>query len=156
MKQATERKVNEIAARAHDLESCYKRELLALKSKTASDEDRLVPRVSGIVIREGRWLLKIAQKFIDRHDIKLTDQQAKIIDEATEFFDDLGDSHSDEVMKNDFIYRVRAEFILHLKRLSGLIIAFDTSVKAQIAQIAMEEGGDDAEIEEEINNEMIG
>jgi hypothetical protein len=48
------------------------------------------------------------------------------------------------------------EFILHLKRLAALVISFDAGVKAQIAQIAVEEAGDDAEIEEEINNEMIG
>lgn len=156
MKPATEKKVKEIAGRAKDLEACYKRELLALKSKTATDEDKLVPRVSGIVVREGKWLLKIAQKFVERHELELNEQQVKVVDEATDFFNDLHDSHEDEVMKNDFVYRMPVEFILHLKRLAALILAFDAGVKAKIAQIAVEEAGDDAELEEEINNEMIG
>lgn len=158
MKPATEKKVNEILARAKDLESSYIREIRTLlKKKDYDPEEVEIPRVSAIVIREGNWLLKIVQKFRNRHDLKLKAEEEKLVKDATEFFAEVSEVHSEEVIKNHFIYRLPADFIVHLKRLAKLIIKLDAEVKVQIARIDVDDDiGDDAvAARREIDSEMI-
>jgi hypothetical protein len=156
MKSATEKKVRDIRARAKDLKSCYIREIRNLTSKDADPEDKEVPRVSAIVIREGRWLAKVAKKFIDRHNLELSKEDDGTLTDAILFFDDLAETHSDDVLKNQFIYRVPAEFILHLEKLSVMVLKFDADVKAQIAKIELDDLQEDEELQQEIDAEMIG
>ncbi len=154
MKVATERKVKEIRARAKDLKSSYIREIRNLENKDASPEEKEVSRVSGMVIREGRWLVKIAKKFIDRHELDVDAQDQKALTSADNFFAKLADVHSDEVSKNHFIFALPAEFILHLEYISAMILKFDGQARAQIAQIELDEAGEDDAIQDEIDAEM--
>lgn len=154
MKPVTEKKVKEIAERAKNLKACYIKEIRALEDKDAKAEDTEIPRVSGIVIREGLWLLKIANKFIDRHELQLSEKDTKIVTEAQTFFDDLLETHSDEVRKNDFIYRLPAQFVPHLQKTAAMILKFDAEVKARIAKIEADDADDDEAIQDEIDAEM--
>lgn len=157
MKPATEKKITDIKNRAKSLRSSFIREIEADKDPKADAEDKLVPRVSGIVLREGLWACGIARKFLAKHDgLKPKQEELKALEAAEKFFESHAEIHSEEVRKNDFIFRLPAKFITHLEFAATLVISFDAQVKALIAQIETEEAVDDAELQEEIDAAMIG
>lgn len=174
MRAATEKKVNDIRNRAKSMKASFIEEVRALEDPEATPRDKMIPRVSAIVIREGLFLVKIAKKFLKKHNLKLDEKQKTAIADAEIMFEDLADTYSEDLRKNDFIYRLPVEVIIHLQTLSAMIVSFDADVKAKIAKLEFDDAADDAkldreiaaleghdgqsdeELEQEINSEMIG
>jgi hypothetical protein len=155
VKPATERKVKEVQGRAKSLKSSFIREIEAEKNPQADADDKLVPRVSGIVLREGKFCCKTARRFLEKYEgLKLDGERKKALEAAEKFFEQYAEIHEEEVKKNDFIFRLPARFITHLEFASALVLAFDAEVKAMVAKIELDDAGDDAEVQEEIDAEM--
>ncbi len=158
MKPAVAKKVKEIRNRVRDLKSCFIIQIKAcdLKPEQLKDpEQRLIPRVTGLVIREGVWLCNLAERMFSRHDVTMDAADDAHLKDAQAFFKELSEVHSDEISRNLFIYRVDASFVTHMEHVVLLVIKLDAQIKADIAKVAkLEDDGDDAALQEEIDAAM--
>lgn len=137
MKAETAKRVAAIRSRAKDLKNSF---LLELKGK--GPDGTLVPRVSGIVIREGLWIVSIARKLVEKYAVDLTKDEAKLIDDAELFYGEMKENHGDEAAGGGFIYRVEGEFITHLDKVSALVQLIDKKVELEKAKLETEFDGD--------------
>ncbi len=133
MKAETAKWLNGVRSRVKDLKSSF---LLELKGR--GSDGSLVPRVSGIVIREGLRAVDVARRLAKKHNVKLETEKAKALDDAQLFFEDLKESHGDEYTSGGFIYRVESEFITHLDIASALAVSIDTEAEAAKAKAELE------------------
>lgn len=160
MKPAVAKKVRDIKGRVRDLRASFVIEIKASKmplDQLKDPEQRLIPRVTGLVIREGKWLCGLATRMVDRAgDTPIVAEELEVLDKAGEFFKELGEVHADEIKKNLFIFRVDASFITYMEKLILFVEKIDAAIRAKIAAVATidDDLGDDAELEAQIAAEM--
>ncbi len=165
MKPAVLKKVRDIKGRVRDLRACFVTQIKASKVAAAdlkTPDDRLVPRVSGIVIREGRWLAGLVRRVSQRGQYEFLPAtksdlaEDQMLTNAEVFFGELAEQHADEIKKNNFIYRVDAEFITYLEKMVLLFEKINALTAAKIAAVATidDDEGTDADAEAEIAAEM--
>lgn len=159
MQPAVARKVREIKGRVRDLRASFVAEIKASKipvEKLNDPEDRLIPRVTGLVVREGNWLVRLANRLVQRSEYKADQAEQDTLANAELFFGELAEVHADEIKKNGFIYRMDADFIGYIERLVLLVEKVEALNRAKIAAVATidDEVVNDDEIAAEIAAEM--
>jgi CRISPR/Cas system CSM-associated protein Csm5 (group 7 of RAMP superfamily) len=156
---AVSKQVQKIKGRVRGLKSDHKHRIDATKiprESLSDQDDRLVPRVTGLVVREANWLVKLANRVVARAEYKPEEKEKQALADAEIFFAELSETHEAEIKKNLFIDRMDAEFITYMEKLVLLIEKVDAINKAKIAAVATldDEAGDDDEIAAEIAAEM--
>ncbi len=167
MHHTVAKKVREIKNRVRDLKGCFILQVKNCSKRDCDPEDRSVPRVSGIVVREGAWLSRLASRMLDRQQEiggEVDPKEGQIIESAKKFFEEASADFREEIIRNNFIYRLDAKFILHMEKMVLLVEKIDTQVKAKIAALASQldpianddnyAGYADEEVQEEIDAEM--
>lgn len=163
MKPPVAKKVKEIKNRVRDLKASFIVQLkaAALDNKNPGilkdPDQRLIPRVTGLVIREGSWLVRLADRISKRAEVEIDEEDTQNLLDADTFFKELREVHADEILKNGFIFRIDANFITYMEKLVLFVEKIDAQVTARIKAVATlddEEEGDDKEIAAEIASEM--
>lgn len=143
MKAETVRRLAGIRSRVKDLKGSFMLELKGL-----GPDGTLVPRVSGIVVREGLWVCGIAKRLAEKHNVKFDTAEQKALENAELFFEELKEQHGDEVGGGGFIYRVEAAFITHLEKVSILVNAIDKKIELEKAKLEMDFDADIPDVED--------